>query len=141
MREPTSASCFWPSALLSGEAKWASGTLDRSRCGLTRAAAGDTATWEWMSMVTLLGRISRPGRPCDRAAVRSYLFHWVIAVPLSSGAFAVRLERAPEQRPRRVGAVERPQGAALDLPPVGGARELPPIGADAMDAEPARGAV
>src|SRR6476469_6769580 len=35
------------------------------------------ATWEWMSMVVLFGRTSRPGLPCLRAAVASYLLHCV----------------------------------------------------------------
>src|SRR3954464_1667879 len=35
------------------------------------------ATWEWMSMVVLFGLISRPGLPCLRAAVASYLLHCV----------------------------------------------------------------
>src|SRR5262245_46651740 len=32
-------------------------------------------------MVTLLGRASRPGRACLRAAVGSYLFHWLMRFP------------------------------------------------------------
>jgi hypothetical protein len=36
-------------------------------------------------MVVLCGLISRPGFPCLRAAVASYLLHWVvIAAPLFS---------------------------------------------------------
>src|SRR5215207_6852387 len=49
----------------------------RSRCGFTNSNALGTATCECMSMVMLLGRTSRPGRPCWRAAVGPYLFHCV----------------------------------------------------------------
>src|SRR6516164_1306440 len=75
MREATSASCFWLSAFVKASAKWARGIVVGSRCGFTNAAACGTATWEWMSMVVLAGLVSRPGLPCLRAAVRSYLFH------------------------------------------------------------------
>src|SRR5262249_40573118 len=82
MRGRTSASCFWASALVSALEKCASGIVDMSRCGLTKAVACGMATCEWISMVVLLGLISRPGLPCLRAAVAAYLFHcWVIAVP------------------------------------------------------------
>src|SRR5262245_62168001 len=36
-------------------------------------------TCECKSIVTLLGRSSRPGLPCARAAVGPYLFHWLMA--------------------------------------------------------------
>src|SRR5713101_5788539 len=82
MRARMSASCFWLSALVSALAKCASGIVAMSRCGLAKAPACGMATCEWMSMVVLFGLISRPGLPCLRAAVRSYLFHCVvIAVP------------------------------------------------------------
>src|SRR5229473_3387919 len=82
MRGRTSASCFWASDLVSALEKCASGIVDMSRCGLTKAVACGMATCEWMSMVVLFGRTSRPGLPCLRAAVAAYLFHcWVIAVP------------------------------------------------------------
>jgi hypothetical protein len=41
--------------------------------------AAGTATCAWMSMVTLSGRISRPGLPWRRAAVGSYLFQAVMS--------------------------------------------------------------
>src|SRR5262245_63312864 len=76
MRARMSSSCFWLNALVGASAKCASGTVDRSRCGLTNAAACGIATCEWMSMVVLFGLTSRPGLPCLRAAVAAYLFHW-----------------------------------------------------------------
>src|SRR5215831_12981650 len=78
MRGRTSASCFWASALVSALEKCASGIVDMSRCGLTKAVACGMATWEWMSTVVLFGLTSRPGLPCLRAAVAAYLFHWFI---------------------------------------------------------------
>src|SRR5713226_6427356 len=78
MRARMSASCFWLSALVSALAKCASGIVAMSRCGLAKAPACGIATCEWMSMVVLFGLISRPGLPCLRAAVRSYLFHCVV---------------------------------------------------------------
>src|SRR5262249_20327536 len=76
------ASCFCASALVSALEKCASGIVDMSRCGLTKAVACGMATWEWMSTVVLFGLTSRPGLPCLRAAVAAYLFHCsVIAVP------------------------------------------------------------
>src|SRR4029453_1474707 len=77
MRGRTSASCFCASALVSALERCASGIVDISRCGLTKAVACGMATWEWMSMVVLFGRTSRPGLPCLRAAVASYLLHCV----------------------------------------------------------------
>src|SRR5260370_39822715 len=82
MRGRTSASCFWASALVSALEKCASGIVDMSRCGLTKAVACGIATGEWISMVVLFGLTSRPGLPCLRAAVAADLFHcWDIAVP------------------------------------------------------------
>src|SRR5262245_59378407 len=52
------------------------------------------ATWEWMSTVVLLGLRSRPALPCVRAAVRSYLFQWVIVVLLQAVGWAKARSRA-----------------------------------------------
>src|SRR6185295_12956135 len=97
MRERRSASWRTPSVLVSGVAKWASGMVARSRCGFTNSAAAGTATWEWMSMVMLFGRVSRPGRPCARAAVGPYLFQGSnsVLLPIRYSLLAIRsLEHA-----------------------------------------------
>src|SRR5579875_1732481 len=81
MRERISASCLALTALVSSEAKCASGMVAGSRCGLTYSAARGTATWVWMSMVVDAGRVSRPGLPCLRAAVLAYLFQIPVMTP------------------------------------------------------------
>src|SRR5262249_37522874 len=96
MRERISSSCFWLSALVSALAKCASGIVAMSRCGFTKAAACGIATCEWMSMVVLFGLISRPGLPCLRAAVRSYLFPCVITDPCLEHAKMLRDDRVVE---------------------------------------------
>src|SRR6266481_2657451 len=102
MRARTSSSCFWLSALVCASAKCASGTVEISRCGFTNAAAWGIATCEWISTVVLFGLTSRPGLPCLRAAVRPYLFHWVIVHPLMvifvDGVFSPPLPRKGESR-------------------------------------------
>src|SRR5882757_5833758 len=70
-----SASCLAFSALVSALAKCASGMVLKSICGRANWWARGTDTWEWVSTVMLLGRVSRPGLPRLRAAVGSYLFH------------------------------------------------------------------
>ena len=84
MRERMSSSCFWLSARVSALAKWNSGMRSMSRCGLTKAPACGIATCEWMSTVVLCGLISRPGLPCRRAAVLSYLFQCVVMTSFRS---------------------------------------------------------
>src|SRR5579883_190832 len=59
----------------------------------------------------------------------------------SSLRVLVGLQRLAQNLPRRLGAVEGAQGAALDLPAGGGAHELPAVGGDTVDAETLRGAV
>src|SRR5690242_11197135 len=49
----------------------------------TNAPTCGTATCEWMSMVVLFGLISRPGLPCLRPAVGSYLFQTLVIDCLS----------------------------------------------------------
>src|SRR5713101_400256 len=75
MRERISSSCLPLSAFVPASAKCVSGMVVGSRCGLTNAAAAGIATCEWISMVVLDGRTSRPGLPSLRAAVGPYLFH------------------------------------------------------------------
>ncbi len=84
MRARMSSSCFWFTARVASSAKWNSGMRSMSRCGLTKAPACGIATWEWMSIVVLLGLISRPGLPCLRAAVASYLFQGVVIAGFES---------------------------------------------------------
>ena len=95
MHSRISSSCFWLSARVSGVACSTSGLVIGSKCGFTNAAAAGTATCEWMSMVMLGGRASRPGLPCRRAAVRSYLFHCVIGS--SASWFACRWDHRQQQ--------------------------------------------
>src|SRR5215216_4443317 len=141
MRVRMSSSCFCPTAWLSGEAKWVNGMVDISRCGLTKAAACGTATCEWMSMVTLFGLTSRPGRPRGRATVCSYLFHTAIVPSERSCIGSVGGERARQNLARGLRAVERPQRSALDLPALRGAGEHPAVGGDAVDAKSFRSAM
>src|SRR5258708_19102872 len=109
MRGRTSASCFWASALVSALEKCASGIVDMSRCGLTKAVACGIATCEWISMVVLFGLTSRPGLPCLRAAVAAYLFHWLIIylllVPSKSACSGRSFPRKRESRIRFAGFV------------------------------------
>src|SRR5262245_44754275 len=112
MRVRMSSSCFWLSARVSALAKCASGIVAMSRCGFTKAPACGIATWEWMSMVVLFGRSSRPGLPCLRAVVRSYLFHCVIVVPLKKRA----LKHAEMLRHDRVVELDRAGAAAKHHP-------------------------
>ena len=64
-----SASCLRFSAAVSGVANFASGMVMGSSLPATSGMASGMKTCAWQSMVTLFGRISRPGRPCTRAAV------------------------------------------------------------------------
>src|SRR6185312_5717583 len=85
MRERMSPSCLALTALVSGDEKCASGMVEGSRCGFMNSVARGTAIWACMSMVVDFGRISRPGRPCLRAAVSAYLFQtFDISLPLWS---------------------------------------------------------
>src|SRR5581483_4857389 len=57
-------------------------------------------TWACTSMVTLFGLTSRPGRPCWRAAVGSYLFQWATCFLPSPilPEFAKRISGDPDAR-------------------------------------------
>ena len=83
-------------------------------------------------------------RDCRRIVARDWyrrLFPTRLSPRHQPSVAALRLQRAGQYLARRLSAVERAQGPALDLPALVGTDELPAIGRNAMHVKAARRAM